>query len=345
MNSVRKISTENTGITMNNNDKGYGLMKSLLDIQQEIRTLENSVQQIMGSIKNINADIDNIRNSSEVGVLDFCRIEILAKQFTFSKHPLDKLEDGRACQVYLEMLLNIVRLDSDGEVTVNRMVFIKWLQLQSRIDWSLEDLYKDSFKIEKQSYYELVESIPKKYREYFIVDALIVANIAGSANEEIYEYISDMIAILGMSSEDIKKLALISRLALSQNVEGISREQLKIVQDKIKGYGHYIKSNIVEDGIKALRVIAVELHDSDARDFKWKVKQHQKVRSGDVIAAYKKEKRSRGFTYSKEYKVEEIKATVSGTIFQFRDNNTNYGVIAHEQDDKDSIKAWVKARR
>lgn len=47
----------------------------------------------------------------------------------------------------------------------------------------------------------------------------------------------------------------------------------------------------------------------------------------------------------KDYKSEEIKTPVSGVIFRFRNNNTNYGVIAHEQDNKDSIKSWVKARR
>ena len=40
-----------------------------------------------------------------------------------------------------------------------------------------------------------------------------------------------------------------------------------------------------------------------------------------------------------------IKAPLAGTIYQFRDNNTYYGVIAHEADNKDSIKAWVKAVR
>ena len=29
-------------------------------------------------------------------------------------------------------------------------------------------------------------------------------------------------------------------------------------------------------------------------------------------------------------------------LFQFRNNYINYGVIANENDNKDSIKAWVK---
>ena len=41
----------------------------------------------------------------------------------------------------------------------------------------------------------------------------------------------------------------------------------------------------------------------------------------------------------------ELIAPVDGTLFQFRDNNTFYGVIAYKGDNKDAIKTWVKARR
>ncbi len=320
-------------------------MKSLLDIQQDVRKLENSVQEIVESIKNVSADIDNIRNSSDGVALDFSKIEVLAKQIDFGKHPLYKLKDGHICQVYLEMLLSIVHLDSDEEGTINRIVFIQWLQIQACIDWTLEDLYKDSFKIDKKSYFEFVDLIPKKYKEYFFVDALIVANITGNANVEIYEYIADIVTILGISEKSIKELALVAMLALSQRIDGIGREDLEVVQDKAKGYSHYFKSEFAEDSQKALRVIVVELHDSVAKNFKWKVQQQQKVQCGDVIATYQREKKSWGYSYIKNYELEEIRASVPGTIFQFRNNNTYYGVIAHEEDNKDSIKTWVKARR
>lgn len=320
-------------------------MKSLLDIQQDIRVLEKNIQEINECVKNINTDIETIRNSSEGVALDYSKIELLAKQIDFGKHPLGKLKDGHACQIYLEMLLNIVRLDQDEESVVNRMVFVQWLQIQSKIDWSLEDLYLDCFKTDKQLIYEMVEMIPKKYKEFFLVDALIVANIAGIANEEIYQYIADIIAVLGLSTKEVKDLAFISRVSLSKNLSSASRDDLKVLQDKAKSFGHYIRNEFAEEGIKALRMVVVELPDNEAKNFKWKVRQQQAVVSGDVIATYQKEKKSRGISYMKDYKSEEIKAPVSGVIFQFRNNNTNYGVIAHEQDNKDSIKSWVKARR
>lgn len=320
-------------------------VKSLLDIQQDVRNLENKVQEITESIKNISLDIDSIRNSSGGAVLDFGKIEVLAKQMEFGKHPLDRLKEGHICQLYIEILLGIVHLDSAEDLTIKRMVFIQWLQIQARIDWSLEDLYQDSFKIDKPAYYEMAELIPKRYKEYLLVDALMVANISGKANEEIYNYVADIVTILGIQSESVGVLASIAKLALSQSVEGIGREYLEKIYDKGALYSYYISGDLVEECKKALRVIEVEQPDYGVHSFKWKVQQQQKVRCGEVIATYLKEKQSRGYSFMREYKTEEIKATVSGTLFQFRNNNTNYGIIAHEQDNRDSIKAWVKSRR
>ncbi|RHT96415.1 hypothetical protein DW721_03370 [Clostridium sp. AM27-31LB] len=336
------------------------MLKSLLDIQQDIHILEKNIQEINECVKSIGTDIETIRNSSEDITLDYSKIEVLAKQIDLGEHPLSKLKDRHSCQIYLEMLLNIVRLDPDDEAAANRMVFIQWLQMQSHIDLSLEDLYLDCLKTDEQLFYEMSEIISKDYKEYFLVDALIVANITGMANKEIYKYIADAITVLGVSGKDVKGLAFVSKVSLSQNLSGVSDDDLKVLGDKVKEYGHYIRSDLVEKVFAKLRVVAVEVPDNETMLFAWKVEQQQAVKSGDMIAAYRTNKRidggrgnSKNIYLSKRrkslldsfggYELVEVKAPVSGTIFQFRDNNTNYGVIAQEQDNEESIKAWIKA--
>ena len=167
------------------------------------------------------------------------------------------------------------------------------------------------------------------------------------ANKEIYKYIADAITVLGVSGKDVKGLALVSKVSLSQNLSGVSDDDLKVLGDKVKEYGHYIRSDLVEEVFAKLRVVAVDVPDNKAIHFKWKVKNQQAVKSGDVIAAYKKirsvSEAIAGMWGYNELELDEVKAPVSGTIFQFRDNNTNYGVIAHEQDNEESVKAWIKA--
>lgn len=320
-------------------------MKSLLEVQQDIRNLESSINVITDSIRNINTDIEELRSVNQNINIDYMKIELLAKQLSFGKQPLDKLDDVRVRQVYLEMLLNIVRLDLEEEISLNRLVFIQWIQKESKIDWSLEDLFKDCYKIEADSYHEMVDIIPEKYRECFIVDTLIVANLGGSANKEIYEYIAGLVAILGVDKERLKTLSFVARAALCQNVGRMKKAEMHEFQKCAKMYNYYIKEDVLEHGIKSMRQIVVQLSDDEAKNFKWKVKQGQAVKKDDIVATYSKAARKRGFSYSINYVTEEVKAPSSGTIFQFRDNCINYGVLAHETDNKAAIKEWVKARR
>lgn len=320
-------------------------MKSLLEIQQDIRSLEHSINDITDTIKEISSDIEDLRNANQNTDIDYSKIELLSKLITFGKHPIDKLDDGRACQVYLEMLLNIVRLDPDEELSLNRLMFIQWIQKESRINLTLEDLFKDSYKIDTNAYHEMVDVIPTKYKEFFVVDALIVANIGGTANTEINEYIVGLVTTFGITKERLRILSFVARTVLCQKVQRMEKEEMDEFQKCAKAYKHYIKADILKNGILSLRQLVVEIPDDDCKNFKWKVKQGQAVRKDDIIAIYSKATKIRGFSHSTNYKTEEIKAPSTGTIFQFRDNCINYGVIAHETDNKDSIKAWVKERR
>lgn len=237
-------------------------MKSLLDIQQDIRNLESSVKEITESIRSIHSDIEEIRGSSDSVELDYKQIEILAGQLPFGKHPLDKLEDGRSCQFYLEMLLNIVRLDLEGENTVNRLVFIQWLQMQSKINWSLEELYMDCFTRSKELYYEYAETVDTKYRSYFMLDALIVANIGGKANREILEYIVDLSSILGITKENLQTVSVIARIVLCQNADGIAQAYLAEVCGELKKYRFYINKDIYIDIYRECEAALIDLRGS-----------------------------------------------------------------------------------
>lgn len=145
-------------------------MKSLLDIQQDVRNLENILSDVQGKIKEIEINIDGLRTSNQNMDMDYSKIEILSRQLAIGRHPLDKLKDDKAKKTYLKMLLSIVRLDANEEVTLNRLILIQRILADSGIDLSLEDMYKDSFRISLDSFYNMVEIIPVKYREIFVVD-------------------------------------------------------------------------------------------------------------------------------------------------------------------------------
>ena len=88
-------------------------MKSLLEVQQDIRNLELKLKSISEDVRGVYADIDDIRNSEQDTGIDYAALEILSKNIPFSKHPIEKLKDSWLRQIYIELLLNIVFLDDE----------------------------------------------------------------------------------------------------------------------------------------------------------------------------------------------------------------------------------------
>ncbi len=319
-------------------------MKSLLDIQQDIRSLESTVKDMAARIEGINSDISELRNSAQDVQgrdFDYSRIEILAGQLPFGRHLLEKIEDGRACQMYIEMLLQMLRLDYDFETTVNRLVFIQWLQIQAEIDWSLEELFTDACGLEISAYDEFVRMMPKEYVENFILDAMIVANIGGEANREILEYIAEFGCVLGITTEQISILASVASAVLCRQFGKEEREKMERVLNCAKKYRCYIDSDMLDRVMQDYREIVVQ-YPKDSKSFSWKVKQGQEVRQGDLIAEY--------FQYSEDFfstlirTKKTIKSPSSGVIYQFSDHCIIYGVLSLASDDKDEIKEWVRQK-
>ena len=185
-------------------------MKSLLDIQQEIRDLDRKVKEISTTISEIYDEIDDLRNN-ETDTMDYEMIHMMSNHFRFGKHPLDKLNDAYACQLYLEILINLTQTDDGAQSTISRLIFIQWILNQSRLDISLEELFKDSLKFNSASFSEMVEIIPKSYHSYLVMDALITANICGIANDNILLYVVNLSNILGFEKEKIRILSIIAR--------------------------------------------------------------------------------------------------------------------------------------
>lgn len=333
-------------------------MKCLLDIQKDIRNIENSMVTIQANIKQVNDDIDALRNKDNNIDFDYDEINKMSQCIPFKTHPICRMEDKAAVQLYLMVLLNIVKLDdkSSEDKIDTRLVFIQWLLNKSKLDITLEDLIVESFKFKISDYDKLTSRISTKYREFLVVDLLIVANMSGTFNEDECNYVVDMLAVLGMGTAKFKILSIIAKLVLCQKAFEFDSSLGNELVKELGNYRHYVLSNvntvvdsvhtdIIKEVVRAMRMVVVDIPYDKAINFKWKSKQNEKVVKGAVIATYQVPKRKRGYSFSTEYTTKEILAPADGTIFQFRDSNIIYGIISHETDDKDSIKQWIKQRK
>lgn len=318
-------------------------MKSLLDIQQDIRRLENILKNITESIKAISSDIELIRTSEQDINIDFDLIKVLARNLHYGKHPISKIDDEQKQMAYIEMLITIVRFDIDKEAIVNRLVFIQWLLDQTKTKCGLEALYKNSLKMDDKKYYKILEDVARDYKEYFVLDSLIIANLPGTANMEIQSYIANTASIMRIDAKNIYILAVIAKSILCRSFRNFAIDDIKIIQANIRKFHFYLDSkNVKQEILISLRNIVVQLPDSEVRDFRWKVKQMADVIAGDIVATYKKETQVRGSSNNTHYVNKRVVAPVNGVIYIFRDSNVNYGVISKKGDNKEAIKYWIK---
>lgn len=309
------------------------MKKSLLDIQQEIRELDSKVREISASIAEIYEEVDNLRND-KTDTIDYEMIRLMSRHLSFGRHPLGRLEDVYACRIYLESLLSLTQVDRGSHSTVNRLIFVQWILSQSKLDLCLEELFKDSLEISSGTFGEIAEIIPKAYRNQLVMDALLTANICGQANNAVLIYVANLCSILGIAKEQLRILSIMAKGILKQEFGIMKKSDLLQVLAQAKSFKHYLNNDILNANLRSQRRIAVKAPDETHKNFKWKVKQQGQVAKGDVIATYRS-----GYFWT------EITAPCAGTLFQFRNNCINYGVIAYEDDNKDSIKAWALQRR
>ena len=252
------------------------MKKSLLDIQQEIRELDGKVKDISFAIAEIYDEIDELRND-ETDSIDYETIRLMSRHLSFGKHPLSRLDNNYACQIYLETLLSLVQADRGSEDTVNRLIFVQWLLSQTKLELSLEELFKDSLKINTGTFAEVVELVPKTFKSHLIMDALLTANICGQANNDVLIYVVNLCRILGVDKEQLRILSIMAKGVLKQDLGKMKKADLQQVLAQAKSFKHYLNSDLLNAGLRSQRTIAVEAPDKTHSNFKWKVKQQGQV--------------------------------------------------------------------
>lgn len=82
------------------------------------------------------------------------------------------------------------------------------------------------------------------------------------ANTAIYQYIADIVTMFGFSDKEVKDLALIAKVALSQKLGELDREDWIIQEKNIEAFIYYFPDNTMKEIIKSLRVVEVKFPDN-----------------------------------------------------------------------------------
>ena len=312
-------------------------MKTLLDIQDEIRQLEESAKGITKNLATLNYDVDELRNSGDTMVIDWDGIDKISKNIDLGKHPIGELMNAELCKYYLELLINMIRLDPDEDLVIKRLAFVQWLTRQANTDWTLEDLYEDTFRENENLLPALSKELHEKYREYLMLDALIVANIGGQANKELLEYLSDIAVTLDIQLDQMKRLITVSKVVLCNSIKELTYTEANSLM-LMGDYSYYIGPEL--ENIKArFRKKVFNVKVNAYGKFEWAVSQKAYVKEDEIIARF----------YKNNYQDRPSKVfrtPFDGILYQvkvdYNDRSTYYGIISSEHDDLESVRKWVE---
>lgn len=310
-------------------------MKSLLDIQKQIRMLEQTVEDVSSTLRNINDEIEQLCKADDQPNIDFKQIMNLSKKLPFAKHPLSKWDNEYACCCYIEVLLSMVLLDNGEEARLNRLVLIQWLLTEASINHTLEQLLTECYQLNKDSYAEKIDSIPKEYREFLLADALIIAYMNGEVNADICEYIVALCEAFYIDKNEFVLLCKTAFQALTQNVDCLleGRKKAEIMALFLQYFDKPVREKVIEK----LRSVVVEIPKHHVRYFDYKIKvQGQYVQKGAILA----EMEDYYAGYRKKYS-----SPMDGACFCFQQDNVYYAVISHETDQLKDVQSWVIKRK
>lgn len=319
-------------------------MKNLLEIQEEIRRIEKLSSELSDAILSISKDIMDLREAQPGEVnCDYDAICSMAEQISFTRHPLANLHDNYICKLYIGLLVNIAALCAEATMDLTQMAFIQWILNKSVFEGTMEDVVRVSHEFNNEILGSIEELLPEKYKKYLLLDALMVVNINGESKRKALEFISSLCTVFEVEIEAAEACAVVSRIALSQSIEGMTPKQLKKTLPYLRSMRHYLNKKLVDEVLLGQREIIMELpntkiseksYGNGAMEFKWlSYMQGQYVEKGETIASYIKAGKE-AWT--------NIRAKQSGCLFFFTDRKVKYGVLSHEKDDRVEIQKWIR---
>ena len=340
-------------------------MKTLQELQQEVRILEDELRGLGTRLGRVASELDELQHAGDGSAgIDFDAVRFCAKQLDFSGHPLAELEPG-AARLYLTALLSLARFrkETDG----NLLVLAQWILDQTQLSDTLSSLLLAGYEIGAKQLQDLHEQLGNHWGPMLVLDLLVGAGLSGPPEEKALEYIGEVAMLFQMDEDRMEDIAAAARCSLRQSLEDEKKKKLvdlpgyaKIYWTKDMRNAVFMKQAVRATGQAAIttaavlktigkgighalsinRYIEVEEPILIAKELTWSVPQQSTVTKGRTLAVVEYWDQVLGCRRSRT-----ICAKHDGTIYQFTYDGKYYGVISAVYDTLDQIQNWLRQQK
>ncbi|MDY4573502.1 MAG: hypothetical protein SPD90_00430 [Intestinibacter sp.] len=186
-------------------------------------------------------DLEESTKKENLKDIDFDYFRGLAKQNAFKDHIL-KDESEYIQKNYLYLMSSLLMFNNKEDIKNSQILYIsRLIEGFCNKNLDIENIYSHTMIMSGVQISDCIEII-KDYKDVFVVDSLICANIKGRANDEVLEYLSEIYSIMGIKSDKFKDLMNLCNVIL----ENDSSKILEIEMRDIGRYRHHINKMFKE---------------------------------------------------------------------------------------------------
>ena len=216
-------------------------MKTIAELQQEIRLLRRELSNMDARLENLDQELLDYRDTS-AGASQYERIYEIAKIMPELKHPI-MCNKPSIYTNYISILIMVARLE-DG-LSDDQMLLLQRIVLPNGNHSRLDYYMKQANDINCENIFlKMDEAIKTKYIDNLLVDLMLLANLSSSTSSATYEMIASLATFVEKKKPNLRQLARISEAILKQDITILGTDSREILY--IDGCFGYFLHNIAE---------------------------------------------------------------------------------------------------
>lgn len=223
-------------------------MKTISELQQDIRTMQTELKSINMRLSEINDELLNYKDS---GISDSAYIKIyeIAETMPIIEHPIINYSYA-VKNNYFAILVFIATCEDS--INDNQLLFLQRMAMadsqRTSIDLYLEGIGSVSA---ENIIFKINENIKNELAYQLILDMLVIANLCVVKTRKTYEIIANISSFLGMQREDMEWVSQVASAILKQNLMDIRKNEFEQAVEiilfeyylkEIPGWGELLKS-------------------------------------------------------------------------------------------------------
>lgn len=213
-------------------------MKTISELQQEIRTMQIELNNISEHLTDIDNELLNYKDTGKSESV-YKKIYEIAEAIPVIEHPIINY-DYSVKNNYFAILILIATCENN--INNNQLLFLQRMIMADSQRTSI-DLYMAGVgSISPEDViFKIKDEIKKDMTDRLILDMLIIANMSSVKSRKTYEIIADIASLFAIDKETLTCLSQIATAILKQDIMIIKREmKASLIIRADERYGYYL---------------------------------------------------------------------------------------------------------